>query len=142
MLSFTSPEKEKCFLYIYDVIVKQKKNSDNHYLSLYLTTRHVPLLTTVYAHPQMNHGSHVKALLEAGALPDAVDIYGDTPLHMAVSYGYSDLIPIFVSLVDPESLTRTLGTHNMYGQRPIDMAQVCFVPSLSRVAPAPSIPLP
>jgi ankyrin repeat protein len=79
----------------------------------------------------MNHGSHVKALLEAGALPDAVDIYGDTPLHMAVSYGYSDLIPIFVRLVDRESLTRTLATHNMYGQRPIDMAQVRFVPSLS-----------
>jgi hypothetical protein len=93
-------------------------------------------------HPQMNHGSHVKALLEAGALPDAVDIYGDTALHMAVSYGYSDLIPIFVSRIDPQSLVRTLGTHNMYGQRPIDMAQVRFVPSLSPVAPAPSIPSP
>jgi hypothetical protein len=76
--------------------------------------------------PQMNNLPHVKALLEAGALPDAADIYGDTPLHMAVSYGHYECIKLFADIIDSESFTRTLATHNMYGQRPIDMAQVCF----------------
>ena len=72
---------------------------------------------------QMNHVSHVKTLLEAGCLPDAADIYGDTPLHMAVAYSNYQCIQHFANILEPEVLARTLATHNMYGQRPMDLAQ-------------------
>ena len=75
---------------------------------------------------QMNNEGHVKSLLEHGALPDAADIYGDTPLHMAVAYGHYESIRHFADILaerDPETLVRTLATHNMFGQRPIDLAQ-------------------
>ena len=71
---------------------------------------------------QLNHEWHVKSLLEAGALADATDIYGDTPLHMAVAYGYHECLKHFTDILDDETLTRTLATHNMYGQRPMDLA--------------------
>ena len=72
---------------------------------------------------QMNYDWHVKSMLEAGALADAADINGDTPLHMAVAFGHHECIKHFTQVLDVESLTRALATHNMYGQRPIDLAQ-------------------
>jgi hypothetical protein len=75
---------------------------------------------------QVNNDSHVKSLLEHGALPDAADIYGDTPLHMAVAYGHHETIKHFTDILaerDPDTLVRTLATHNMFGQRPTDLAQ-------------------
>ena len=37
---------------------------------------------------------------------------------------HHESIKHFVDILDAETLVRTLATHNMFGQRPVDLAQV------------------